>query len=90
MDGVMGGRWEVKYQWCPDGLFHGLSLEQHRSVMNSNLRGNMRDVCVSIGVHRLCVSDTLIFLKHFGRKIYVFLVDFLRKFPVVECRKAKI
>lgn len=76
MDGVMGGRWEVKYQWCPDGLFHGLSLEQHRSVMNSNLRGNMRDVCVSIGVHILCVSDTLIFLNILeGRFMCVWLIS---------------
>lgn len=57
----MGGRWEVKYQWCPDGLFHGLSLEQHRSVMNSNLRGNMGDVCISTGLHQLSVSKMLIF-----------------------------
>lgn len=38
MDRVKGGGWEVKYLWCPDGLFHGLSLERDRSVMNSNLR----------------------------------------------------
>lgn len=67
----MGGRWEVKYQWCPDGLFHGLSLEQHRSVMNSNLRGNMRDVCISAGLHQLSVSNMLFFFQRTGRKICV-------------------
>lgn len=49
MDRVKGGGWEVKYLWCPDDLFHGLSLEQPRSVTNSNLRVNMRDVCIFTG-----------------------------------------
>lgn len=39
IDGVIGGRREVKDQWCPAGLFLGPSLEQHRSVANSNPGG---------------------------------------------------
>lgn len=59
MDRGRGGGCEVKFRWCPDGLFHGLSLEQRRSVMNSNRRVNMRDVCVFTGAQLArCVSYT--------------------------------
>lgn len=69
MDRVKGRGWEVKCLWCPDGLFHGLSLEHQRSVMNSNLRVNMRDVCVFTGAH---LTPVIFFSEHFriiGRKI---------------------
>lgn len=37
---MMGARKKVKDQFCPAGLFFGLSLEQQRSVMNSNPGGD--------------------------------------------------
>lgn len=53
MDGVMGGRWEVKDHWCPAGLFLGPSLEQYRLVANNNPGGNVgEDVYNAV---RVCV-----------------------------------
>lgn len=47
----------MKDQWCPAGLFLGPSLEQHRSVTNSNPGGDGGGDVYS--VCRVCVLKSV-------------------------------